>query len=96
MSVGEFIRDRRKQLGLSLRQLSKLTDLSENRIFRIERDKTNMYAFEVLRFSQALYLSGNDIMVAVEKSDTEQVSYADKILYQRLQERIGDLDGQNK
>lgn len=95
MSVGEFMRKRREELGISLRQLSKLTDLSENRLFRIENDRTNLYAFEVNRLSQGLYLSVSDIMVTVEKYDTETVSYADRMLYQRLKERMGDLDGKD-
>lgn len=95
MSVGEFMRKRREELGISLRQLSKLTDLSENRLFRIEHDRTNLYAFEVNRLSQGLYLSVSDIMVTVEKYDTETVSYADRMLYQRLKERMGDLDGKD-
>ncbi|MCK8605073.1 helix-turn-helix domain-containing protein [Leuconostoc citreum] len=95
MSVGEFIRNRREELGLSLRQLSKLTNLSENRLFRIEHDRTKIYAFEENRLSQGLYLSVSDIMVTVEKSDKEEVSFADKLMYQRLKERIGEHDGSN-
>lgn len=60
MRVGEFVRKRREEQGISLRQLSKLTDLSENRLFHLEHGRTNLYVFEVDRLTQGLYLAVSD------------------------------------
>lgn len=69
-SISKLIRERRKQLGLTIEQLAEKSDVSESFISRIERGEVDNIRIKKLNnIAQALNLNLRDFFMGPELSD---------------------------
>lgn len=62
MTVGERIRDRRKELGLTQEALAKRLDCGKAAICRVEKEENNITTDRIIRFAKALETTPADLM----------------------------------
>jgi transcriptional regulator with XRE-family HTH domain len=69
MMLGEFVRNHRKEEGLTLEKLAKLVGTSKSHIFEIEKGKTMPSLVIAARIAQALDVSLQQMGRAAINSD---------------------------
>ena len=78
MTIGERIRNRRKELGLSQEELAqRLGNKSRASVCTVEKDREDMTTTRIRQYAEALettpaYLMGWDIDVITDEEDTER------------------------
>lgn len=60
--LGEAIRERRLQLGLSQEKLAEVADVHRNYIGKVERGEQNLTVMNLFRIADALHCNARDIL----------------------------------
>lgn len=82
--IGQRLRDRRKQLGLTQEELAERADLSQNFIARVENGATGLGDASIIRLARSLEVSTDYLL-------TGAMSHSD---CQRLEKLIEPLNAQ--
>ncbi len=62
MTIGNRMRSRRKELGLTQKQLASEVKLSQNYLSELEKDKFNPTAPIIIRLAVALKMSADELL----------------------------------
>jgi len=68
VKLGELMRNTRKDAKLSQQYISQVSGVSEQRLSRIERDFTDVYAYELPLIAKAYGLDMVDVLDAVNRT----------------------------
>lgn len=82
--LGDKIRTRRTELGMSLEQLAKLTDSSKGYLWELEnRDKANPSADKLTRIAEALRITPEFLLAGAGTSPSDDVT--DQAFFRKYQ-----------
>ena len=87
MTIGEYIRSKREQLGISLRTMAKEVGISPAWLSRIETDKDHCLSRDTIeKIAAVLVVSEEDILFGVRKLpiDAEDRLFSDRRLFGRI------------
>jgi len=94
MTVGQRIRDRRKELGMSQEELGKqLGGISRAAVCNVEKDKEDMTLDRVRKYAEALHCSPGYLVGWVNRADDRAIKMYESYLEQpkEVQDAIESL-----